>query len=78
MGLSRQENIMTWFSSGAGSPDGLRLCPTAGAVIETVRLQWNQCNAPSGQVLIERRRICEHSVHVGDAGGVPAADILVE
>jgi hypothetical protein len=51
-----------------------RVCP----VIEPHRFASHLGDAPGRQVLIERRRTLEHAVPVGDIGGVPVADGLIE
>ena len=62
----------------AVSPERRRRCPTKGTGIEVGRLRRELWNAPSGQIMVERRGAVEHRVHVGDLGGIPTADCLVE
>ena len=56
---------------------GLEIVPDAGRDQSAVSLS-RQAVAAGTSTLVRGRRSAEHLVHVGDAGGIPAADILVE
>ena len=52
--------------------------PRIRRIIETTGLASDVRDTPAAQILIERRGVLEHGVHVCDAADVPRADVLIE